>query len=139
MQFMGKGSGAVVLIIFSSCRTEVVLCFPSNGRTVAAQNRALRRHLLRILAWPPSRICCEREASWMLCSVLFPHPARGRTVIPERGANMQFTLNILEDKSATSSAWQQLTKEQQKAVIEVLARLIAQAAVCQQTEEPSHD
>lgn len=52
---------------------------------------------------------------------------------------MQLSLCILEDKSTTSRAWQQLTKEQQKAVIEVLARLIAQAALCQQTEEPNHD
>lgn len=52
---------------------------------------------------------------------------------------MQLSLSILEDKSTTTSAWQQLTQEQQKAVIEVFARLIAQAAVSQQTEEPNHD
>jgi hypothetical protein len=52
---------------------------------------------------------------------------------------MQLSLSILEDKSTTSNTWQHLTKEQQEAVVEVLARLIAQAAVRRQTEETHHD
>jgi hypothetical protein len=47
-------------------------------------------------------------------------------------------LSLLEDEPLDIGLWHRLTFEQQKAVIEVLARLIAQAAV-QPNQEPSHE
>jgi hypothetical protein len=76
----------------------------------------------------------------MLCCVNFPlRMKRQRVNVPERSANMQLSLGILEDLIPDSDAWRLLSEEQQKAVVEVLARLIAQAATTNQSEEHDHD
>ena len=52
---------------------------------------------------------------------------------------MQLSLSILEEPIAQSCSWERLSAEQQKALIEVWARLIAQAAVPSSSEEQNHD
>jgi hypothetical protein len=52
---------------------------------------------------------------------------------------MLVSLSILEDPITDSNVWKHLSDEEQKTVVEVLARLIAQVAMSLQNEEQNHD
>ena len=52
---------------------------------------------------------------------------------------MQLSLSILEDPIAERNVWKQINNDEQQAVVEVLARLIALAATFPQNEEKNHD
>lgn len=70
----------------------------------------------------------------MRCCADFPRWARKRSSRPERSANVQLSLIVLEDESPESRVWEQMDKEQQESAVEILARLIAQAVMSQPLE-----
>ncbi len=52
---------------------------------------------------------------------------------------MQLSLFILEQPRPERGVWEQVDQQQQRIVVEVLARLIAQAVMPHQQEEQSHE
>jgi hypothetical protein len=75
----------------------------------------------------------------MLYYASFPQRARKQIGVPERSVNMQLSFSILEDPIADNNLWQQLSQAQQKAIVDVLTRLIAQVAMSQLNEEQNDD
>jgi hypothetical protein len=75
----------------------------------------------------------------MLFCVASPRRGSPRHRLTQRRAIVQLPLNFLDPPRPETSLWDTLDEEQRALVIELLARLVAKAAVAHPAEEPRHE
>ena len=74
----------------------------------------------------------------MLFCVAFPHRGRIHHHLTQRRAIVQMRLPFLDQRRPETSLWETLSDDQRALVIELLARLVAKAAVVHPAEGSRH-
>jgi hypothetical protein len=75
----------------------------------------------------------------MLFCVAIPRRGSAHHRLRQRRAIVQMRLPFLDRPRPETSLWETLDEEQRALVIELLARLVAKAAVAHPAEEPRHE